>query len=388
LNHADIWHITPAAEPVCIPVDAAPQPGAVFHSARQVADMEWKAELDARGCEADLALWRERAADAFTLADAEDAEAAALVAVRPRKGAGLVSVSTTDTRTKRHSAETEEAAARKRRDERAQRARAGGLYVPGFDADGQRIRGLRRAVGFSARAHAVSEKGHRADECLMLTTTYHRGGDWRPEHVSGLLKVMREHCRRRGVALKYVWVAELQQRGAVHYHIALFVPRGFRFPMPDKNGWWPHGSTRIEVAKGAVGYLMKYLSKGTASNGNWRLPSGARMYGVGGLEHSLRRARRWLGLPAFVRSAGDHLDQWRPVVGGGWASPDGELFPSEYKRCRVGGVTGFEPVAHHARPSFLSVRGVRGVVAGAAQAEQLAAVQPDGPWSRVSRGGL
>lgn len=388
MNHADIWHITPAAEPVCIPVDAAPQPGAVCHSARQVADLEWQAELDRRACEADLALWRDRAADAFTLEDAADAEAAAMAAVGPRKGAGLVSVSTTGTRSRRDSAETEDSQSRKRRAEREQRARAGGVYVPGFDADGQRVRKLRRAVGFAARAHGVSERGHRGDVCRMLTLTYRNGGDWRPEHVSDLLRLMRQWAKRRGVSLRYVWVAELQKRGVIHYHVALFAPNGFRWPMPDVCGWWPHGSTRIELAKNAVPYLMKYLSKGQASNGNWRLPSGARMYGIGGLEHSLRRARRWLGLPAFVRSAGDHLDAWRPVVGGGWASPDGEVFASEYQRCRVAGVMGFEPVTRHARPAFLALSGVAQYVQRGALAAELASVQPDGPWSRLSRGGL
>ena len=35
-----------------------------------------------------------------------------------------------------------------------------------------RLARLRRAVGFAARGHLVSEKGRRTDQCLMVTLTY------------------------------------------------------------------------------------------------------------------------------------------------------------------------------------------------------------------------
>jgi hypothetical protein len=226
-----------------------------------------------------------------------------------------------------------------------------------------RVRHLRRAVGFTARAQAVSEKGFRSDEVLMLTLTYANGGDWRPEHLSRLVETMRKWFKRRGVALRYVWVAELQKRGVIHYHMALWVPHGFRLPKADECGWWPHGSTRIELARNAVPYLMKYLSKGSDKAGCWRLPQGARMYGVGGVDHALRRARRWLGLPAFVRSRSDIADDWRRAPGGGWVDADGVIWPAEYKRARCGPFLAFERVNDHGRPfeadgPFSWVRGV------------------------------
>jgi Protein of unknown function (DUF3296). len=42
---------------------------------------------------------------------------------------------------------------------------------------------------------------------------------------------------RRGHKLPYVWVAELQKRGALHYHVLLWLPRGLTLPNPtSKDG--------------------------------------------------------------------------------------------------------------------------------------------------------
>jgi hypothetical protein len=222
--------------------------------------------------------------------------------------------------------------------------------MPPADEDAMRVRHLRRAVGFAARAHAVGEKGRRCDQVLMLTLTYAKGGDWRPNHMSGLCKRMREWFRRQGLPFRYVWVAELQKRGVIHYHLALWVPHGMRIPMADRRGWWPHGMTNTEVARNAVPYLMKYLSKGSDKAGCWRLPDGARMYGVGGVDHALRRARRWLGLPAFVRARASHMCDWRRADGGGWLSPEGQHFAAEYQRARCGPFLAFERINDHGRP--------------------------------------
>ena len=310
--------------------------------------------------------WRDSLYESFTPAMAEDFEAAALAAgVCTRKGAGLVSVSTTDTRSKFGASKPLSPVHRARAQRRADDA--SGVYMPPTDGDSMRVRHLRRAVGFTARAQAVSEKGRRCDEVLMLTLTYANGGDWRPNHMGALTKRMREWFRRQGVAFRYVWVAELQKRGVIHYHMALWVPFGFRIPMADRRGWWPHGSTNTEKARNAVPYLMKYLSKGSDKAGCWRLPDGARMHGNGGLEHAFKRARRWLGLPAFVRARSSANCDWKRIEGGGWASPDGEWFPAEYQRARCGPFLAFERINDHGRPfeadgPFSWVPGFAGVV--------------------------
>lgn len=213
-----------------------------------------------------------------------------------------------------------------------------------------RLARLRRAVGFAARGHCVSERGRRDDQCLMITLTYAgTNDDWSPKHISAFMTHVREWCRRHGLSCRYCWVAELQKRGVIHYHVALWVPRGVKLPRPDDQGWWCHGMTRIEVARAAVPYLLKYLSKG-AGDTLGSFPKGSRIYGVGGLEYSLRRARRWLGLPAFVQARSDIGDDWRRAQGGGWISPAGEIFPSEFARVWVGLAWGLERVLDHGRP--------------------------------------
>jgi hypothetical protein len=206
-----------------------------------------------------------------------------------------------------------------------------------------RLARLRRSVGVSARLLGASEKGKRPDWCCMVTLTYARCGEWRPNHVQTALKRYRDWCARRRVECRYVWVAELQKRGAVHYHVAVWLPVGMRPPKFDVQGWWPHGMTNRVVARHAVAYLMKYLSKGS---GAMQLPDGARGYGVGGLDHAQRRARRWLRLPGFVKARSDIFDDWRPAANGGWVSPDG----SEYTRVWLGDRWGLVRVEHYPRP--------------------------------------
>lgn len=210
-----------------------------------------------------------------------------------------------------------------------------------------RLARMRRSVGFAARAHLCSRRGFRPDKVVMVTLTYRDGDDWRPKHVSVLLDHIRHWCKAKGIQCRYVWVAELQTRGAIHYHLALWIPLLETLPKADDAGWWPHGYTRTEQARAAVPYLMKYLSKGSGAQ---RLPDGARMHGVGGLDHSMRRAARWLRLPGFVQARSDIFDEWRPQPGGGWSGPDGALWPSEFKRAWLGDGYGLMRVHRHGRP--------------------------------------
>lgn len=223
-----------------------------------------------------------------------------------------------------------------------------GTVDPSTDAG--RIAKLRRAVGFSARAHVVGDWVRPDDRCVMVTLTYAgTNADWQPLHVTAFIKCVRQHLARRDVRFRYVWVAELQKRGVIHYHVAIWLPAGVDLPKPDQAGWWPHGMTRIETARAAVPYLMKYLSKGGSAS-RYRLPDGARSYGIGGLAETMRRARRWLGLPSFVRARSDIADDWRRAPGGGWIDPDGVIWPSEYRRVFAGDRYALERVLDHGRP--------------------------------------
>lgn len=133
----------------------------------------------------------------------------------------------------------------------------------------------------------------------MLTLTYRDVDGFCPRHVSELLNRIRGWLERRGRKLHYVWVAELQQRGALHYHIVIWLPKGLTLPKPDKQGWWPHGHTRIEWARNPIGYLIKYASKLDTKH---ELPKGARLHGSGGIDQTGKQIRRWVNLPTWLKS--------------------------------------------------------------------------------------
>ena len=220
-----------------------------------------------------------------------------------------------------------------------------GAFV--VDKDANRLARLRRSVGFAARAIGVQQPlGRRPDVPYMVTLTY-RGDnrDWRPDHITSALKACREWARRQGFKLRYVWVAELQTRGVIHYHACIWLPHGVRMPKWDVRGWWPHGMANRKVARKAVPYLMKYLSKGSFDGGQF--PHGSRVHGAGGLETGLRLGRRWLGLPRCVQGNSSIFDRWTRCEGGGWISPRGTFVPSEFRRVVVAGCTALQRVFKH-----------------------------------------
>jgi hypothetical protein len=105
----------------------------------------------------------------------------------------------------------------------------------------------------------------------------------------------------RDIPFRYVWVAELQKRGALHYHVAIWLPKRVQLPKFDKQGWWPHGSTQRLIAKNAVGYLMKYLSKISPFH---KFPKGVRIHGFGGLTQQARGNRPATSIHPAIPAAG------------------------------------------------------------------------------------
>jgi hypothetical protein len=162
----------------------------------------------------------------------------------------------------------------------------------------RRVGRLRRTVwacGHLQRLCALP--GHR-ENVWFVTLTYRGVYDWQPLHISQCLKIVRKWCKKRRVRFRYVWVAELQKRGAMHYHLAIWLPKHVQLPKFDKQGWWPHGMTQRVIAKNPVGYLMKYLSKlGPLQS----FPKGARIHGYGGLTTESRNICSWLNLPSWCK---------------------------------------------------------------------------------------
>lgn len=199
-------------------------------------------------------------------------------------------------------------------------------------------------------------RDHEVGRPSLLTLTYREVKGWDAKHVSVCLDHIRKWLAKRGHKLRYVWVAELQERGAVHFHAVIWLPRGLTLPKPDKQGWWKHGSTNIKWARKPVGYLTSYISKLQTKNGGF--PKGLRLHGSGGLDAHVRATRAWRFLPQWLHVQTSPECRCTRAKGGGWVSREtGEWFESPYFMTgfsflpgvgRVVQITRKEGVTHHA----------------------------------------
>ena len=219
---------------------------------------------------------------------------------------------------------------------------------------------MRRSVWWSGQGHSEKFSGLFGSRAWFVTLTYRPGVEWSADHIKDALQRCRMWLKRQnGQKLRYTWVAELQQRGAVHYHLIVYLPKRLSMPKWDKQGWWPHGMTNTQVARAGVGYLMKYVSKLSPFH---KFPKGMRLYGIGGLNEQARAIRSWHNLPQWVkqehgvgdvtrracgvvvRATGEILESpWVVLRGGGRLLLQlvGELPPrfadGPYSRLRLGG---------------------------------------------------
>ena len=164
----------------------------------------------------------------------------------------------------------------------------------------RRVGRLKRTVWASGHLHKFAHlKGERV---WFVTLTYRGVDDWLPGHITKAVKNCRDWLARRvsGAKLRYTWVAELQKRGAVHYHVAIWLPKGLTLPKFDKQGWWPHGMTQVVRSVNPIGYLMKYLSKVGAFH---KFPPGCRLFGIGGLDVQARKIRTWINFPEWLKQS-------------------------------------------------------------------------------------
>ncbi|PWB48946.1 MAG: hypothetical protein C3F12_00145 [Candidatus Methylomirabilota bacterium] len=197
-----------------------------------------------------------------------------------------------------------------------------------------RYQRVKQAVVTSARLFVENVKMHRV---CMVTLTYRPGAVWSPKDITGFIRAARKYVQRRGSAvMRYVWVAEVQEQRAaanlsdivLHYHVLLWLPKGLTLPKPDKQGWWSRGSTRIEWARRPIRYVLKYVSKIGAFD---RVPKGARVVGVGGLNDLERAERAWWRCPRWLRDETVIEDRPNRARGGGWVKrKTGEWLDSRY----------------------------------------------------------
>ena len=163
-----------------------------------------------------------------------------------------------------------------------------------MDTFKKRLYSMRRRI--FAWAELVKEYQVKHDTRLvMITLTYRVAEDWQSGHIREFVKAMKFRLGDR--CLAFAWVAELQKRGAVHYHMMLLVPKGTLLDQPDT--FWDWGMTRIETARTPF-YLVSYSSKSYQKDVS-RYPRSCRTYaasirfggkGMAGRFHDLSMAKR------------------------------------------------------------------------------------------------
>lgn len=221
-------------------------------------------------------------------------------------------------------------------------------YTFQVDPPRARVTRLRKGVGVSAK---WIENLRGRFQRVMVTLTY-RGdnSDWRSDHMTKYVNCVRNWYARLtgGEPLRYLWVAELQERGVIHYHAVFWLRKGVTLPKADKRGWWAHGMTKTEKAIKPIGYLMSYVSK-IESKDIGSFPKGARLFGVGGLGKEGAAIKRWVHWPSYVQCNGAVGDAWKPRKGGGYMNGDtGQILEPEWQPIGLGHLI-FHRVRTHER---------------------------------------
>jgi hypothetical protein len=147
---------------------------------------------------------------------------------------------------------------------------------------------------------------------VMVGLTYKPGDGYEPNHIRDFMSLAK---RKLGTKLLgYAWVGEMQERGAIHYHVLLYLAKGARLPKPDKAGWWKHGSSSVTSAKSPY-YLLSYTKKKYQKDYD-KFPKGMRAFAVWVKESLLSERLRYFSLKVWERVAIDtdgweSLDFWR-----------------------------------------------------------------------------
>lgn len=204
------------------------------------------------------------------------------------------------------------------------------------DRQQSRLRKMKHGVLTNARllSEQASRTGFRYRP-VFITLTYRPGQSWQARHISYYLKSARQWMKRRGHPFRCVWTAEMQERGAVHYHVIVFLPLRMHLPKPDECGWWSYGKSNIKAARSAVGYIAKYASKGADGPA---FPPGVRIHGAGGLDANAKREARWWRAPSEAREYLGAAADIRFVTGGRVDARTGAFWRSPWRFVALNGV--------------------------------------------------
>jgi hypothetical protein len=143
---------------------------------------------------------------------------------------------------------------------------------------------------------------------IMVGLTYKPSECYKPNDIRDFMSKVK---RKLGNGLLgYSWVSELQNRGAIHYHVCMYLKKGTRFPLPDKAGWWSHGSSNVITAKSPY-YMLSYTKKKYQKDYE-KFPDGCRAYAVWIQSDVMAEKLRYLSLKAWEKGIVDS-DGWQEL---------------------------------------------------------------------------
>ncbi len=171
------------------------------------------------------------------------------------------------------------------------------------------------------RRHAKTAKLR----AVAVTLTYRDSALFSSKHISAFLDRLRRVLKRMAHILSYAWALEVA--GQLHYHLLVWLPRGYTLNPAKLAKWWPWGSTWLEgcrCVKAWGRYIVKFDSVA-------KLPKGARTYGYGGLDDAGKIAVSRAALPRWLLTLLPAGHRARRCRGGGWVDTVlGVIYRSPY----------------------------------------------------------
>jgi len=161
---------------------------------------------------------------------------------------------------------------------------------------------------------------------VAVTLTYENATEFSSKHISEFLGRLRRALKRMGQSLPYAWV--LERASHLHYHLLLWLPRGYKLDLTKMSKWWPFGGTWVQSCR-SVKAWGRYMAK---FNSIAQLPKGARLYGHGGLDQDGKSAVSRAALPRWLLALVPVAHRVRRCPGGGWVDiATGEIYCSPYR---------------------------------------------------------
>jgi len=111
---------------------------------------------------------------------------------------------------------------------------------------------------------------------LMVTLTYRPQESYKADDIRRYLKSVKRLLLSKVKA--YAWVAELQKRREIHYHVFFVLELDTLLPKPDESGMWTHGLSQVAVAQSPY-YLLKHLGKQYQKDLS-KFPRSCRLYSI------------------------------------------------------------------------------------------------------------